>query len=247
MIIVEKTVSVNSHSRYSIISEPLPVYYSLNVADLPEIHIPGRPVLSRKKFFPHLHRFAFGLLLGTLSHIMIDIVIWFSFVDIVWPLNLFPSLHVGRIDLWKDTSIPQVVMDLLTIGELWCVAVFFTCLRLVSRYRLQLLINMNENLETTKGNESDEINQSAETLNQKSKEGTLKSKIEDLITDKQRLLKILMFIEILHYLYGVVTGVLLEWVIDSDLAFQMVYDVLLSFSMPLFYFFSWRLKDMILW
>eukprot|EP01088_Endostelium_zonatum_P017022 TRINITY_DN483_c0_g1_i3.p1 TRINITY_DN483_c0_g1~~TRINITY_DN483_c0_g1_i3.p1 ORF type:complete len:347 (+),score=65.64 TRINITY_DN483_c0_g1_i3:162-1202(+) len=236
------------HSRYSSISEPSPLYYSLNVSVLPtSTNIPGRPVFSRRQILPNLHRFGLGLLLGCLSHILIDIVIWFSFVDVLWPLSLFPSLNVGRVDIWQNTKIPELVMDILTVAELWCVAIFFTLLRVVCTYQMKFLIGIRDNLEAKCGQESEEMGREKGEEGIGEGKGTLKGKVEDLVLDKRRLLRVLMCVEILHYVYGIAIGVMLEWMIDGSLAFKMVYDVLLCLSMPLFYFFSFRLKDLILW
>lgn len=74
-----------------------------------------------------------GLGLGALTHTLVDVLVWFSGVDILWPLGSFgiPS----RINLWKNVTIGRLPGNLLGAADFLAFGLFYTyLLRLGRRY-----------------------------------------------------------------------------------------------------------------
>jgi len=70
----------------------------------------------------HGKRLVLGLCVGAVAHCLVDIFLWFSPVDILWPLG-----HLGlpsEINLWKGVTTPRVVGNLLGAADFLALALF---------------------------------------------------------------------------------------------------------------------------
>lgn len=74
-----------------------------------------------------------GIVLGMATHIALDILIWFSSVDLLWPLGAW---GIGsKVDLWAGMreGIPGVVNSILGAADYLAFAVYFVYLKALSR------------------------------------------------------------------------------------------------------------------
>jgi membrane-bound metal-dependent hydrolase YbcI (DUF457 family) len=67
--------------------------------------------------------FGFGVSLGVLTHLFADMLLWFSPVDVLWPLGFFgiPS----EINLWEGWTTPPLLERLLTAAEFGAFALYY--------------------------------------------------------------------------------------------------------------------------
>jgi membrane-bound metal-dependent hydrolase YbcI (DUF457 family) len=70
---------------------------------------------------PRLSNLGWGLGLGMLMHILLDLVIWFNGVALLWPLPVW-------INLWANVTPPAWWMKLMDPAELLFLALFFILL-----------------------------------------------------------------------------------------------------------------------
>lgn len=70
---------------------------------------------------------ALGLAAGMVLHDLVDIAVWFSGVDLLWPLGLFglPS----AVNLWASWQPPAVVGSLLGAADYLAYGIYFAVLR----------------------------------------------------------------------------------------------------------------------
>lgn len=59
-----------------------------------------------------------GLGIGVLTHILIDLVVWFNGVYILWPLPLW-------VNLWEGVTPPEWFSQLMMPAEMLCFAIYF--------------------------------------------------------------------------------------------------------------------------
>ena len=71
-------------------------------------------ILSELKKKPVLKSIGKGLSIGMLTHFLIDTLLWFRSIDLLWPLPLQP------INLWQYIEIPAMVFQILLIFEFFC-------------------------------------------------------------------------------------------------------------------------------
>jgi membrane-bound metal-dependent hydrolase YbcI (DUF457 family) len=71
-------------------------------------------ILSEIKKRPVLKSIGKGIALGMLTHLLVDTLIWFRQIDLLWPLPLEP------INLWRLFNIPQLVFQILLALEFFC-------------------------------------------------------------------------------------------------------------------------------
>jgi membrane-bound metal-dependent hydrolase YbcI (DUF457 family) len=69
-----------------------------------------------------------GLGLGVLIHILLDLLIWFNGVALLWPLPVW-------INLWANVTPPEWWMKLMDPAELLCLVLFFLLLDTTARQR----------------------------------------------------------------------------------------------------------------
>lgn len=178
--------------------------------------------------------FGLGLFFGCSVHILLDILLWFSQLEYAWPLNLFTSLKVEPVNIWADTTVPEIFTTVLTVTEIFTMGLFFTMLRWYTNKKLRAF-QATRAAQEVLSSESDEVStvQSVET--DVFYFGGLKYKPLHLL-----------WVELLHYIY---TALLLisMWVVSASTLFFMVFVTLLFVSVPTFYFFSWKLKELIMW
>ena len=71
-------------------------------------------ILSEIKKRPVLKSIGKGIALGMLTHLLIDTLIWFRQIDLLWPLPLQP------VNLWHLWETPPLVFQILLIFEFFC-------------------------------------------------------------------------------------------------------------------------------
>ena len=71
-------------------------------------------ILSEMKKKPVLKSVGKGIAIGMLTHLFVDLFIWFHKIDLLWPLPLKPINIWG---LWKETSL---VLQILLVMEFFC-------------------------------------------------------------------------------------------------------------------------------
>lgn len=76
---------------------------------------------------PGARRLALGLGLGMLVHSVLDMLVWFSRVDFLWPLGLFGVNSV--VNLWAWFKPPAIVSNLLGAADYLAFALYFLALR----------------------------------------------------------------------------------------------------------------------
>jgi len=75
---------------------------------------------------PRWHNLGIGLGLGVLMHILLDLLIWFDGVEILWPIPFW-------LNLWKNVTPPGWWMTLMMPVELLFFALFFLTLYSLAR------------------------------------------------------------------------------------------------------------------
>jgi membrane-bound metal-dependent hydrolase YbcI (DUF457 family) len=85
-------------------------------------------VIGQIKKQPRWTNFGLGFGVGILMHILLDLVIWFNGVAIIWPI---PSW----INLWEGVKPPDWFDKFMNPAEMLCIVVFFMVLdRLARQY-----------------------------------------------------------------------------------------------------------------
>jgi len=69
-----------------------------------------------------------GLGIGILMHILLDLLVWFNGVEILWPI---PS----RVNLWSNVTPPEWWSKLMLPAEFLCLALFFVLLGVTAHKR----------------------------------------------------------------------------------------------------------------
>lgn len=77
---------------------------------------------------PRWGNLGLGLGIGILMHILLDLLIWFNGVEIVWPI---PSW----VNLWSNVTPPEWWSKLMMPAEFLCFALFFVLLDVTARKR----------------------------------------------------------------------------------------------------------------
>jgi len=76
-------------------------------------------------------RLALGLGCGMVLHSLVDVLVWFSAVDLAWPLGWMGL--VGRVDLWHAVDTPRILSNLLGAADYLAFALFFIYLGSLAR------------------------------------------------------------------------------------------------------------------
>jgi len=175
-----------------------------------------------------------GLLFGICVHILLDIILWFSAVHILWPISEFRSLKIQPVNMWTEIKVSDLFGSCLSVAEIFTIGIFFSLLRWYTNKKLRLFQISRATPEIPNTDSSD-----TSIVKPIEKEvfyfGGLKYKPVHLL-----------WVEILHYTY---TALLLiaMWVVSPTTLFYLVFIVLLGVSVPTFYFFSWKLRELLLW
>ena len=85
-------------------------------------------IISKITKKPRWKNLGLGLGIGILMHILLDLLIWFNGVALLWPLPLW-------VNFWENTSPPELWMKLMDPAELLFMALFFATLGAVARKR----------------------------------------------------------------------------------------------------------------
>jgi membrane-bound metal-dependent hydrolase YbcI (DUF457 family) len=85
-------------------------------------------IISKATRQPRWSNLGWGLGLGVLMHILLDLLIWFNGVALFWPLPVW-------INLWANVTPPTVWMKLMDPAELLFLALFFLLLDATARKR----------------------------------------------------------------------------------------------------------------
>ena len=80
-------------------------------------------VLTKK---PRWKTFGIGFGVGILMHVLLDLVIWFNGVEILWPLPLW-------VNLWEGFQVPEWLGKFLMPAEFLCFGLFFLVLAALAR------------------------------------------------------------------------------------------------------------------
>ena len=75
---------------------------------------------------PRWGNLGLGLGIGIVMHILLDLLIWFNGVEILWPLPLY-------VNLWENTAPPEWWMKLMMPVEMLFLALFFMLLIRLAR------------------------------------------------------------------------------------------------------------------
>jgi membrane-bound metal-dependent hydrolase YbcI (DUF457 family) len=76
--------------------------------------------------------FGFGFGAGILMHILVDLVLWFNGVELLWPFG-------GELNFWRWFSMPSWLKIFLETGEFLMFGIYFLLLRSLSlRYRTDM-------------------------------------------------------------------------------------------------------------
>ena len=78
--------------------------------------------------WPRWGNLGLGLGIGVLMHILLDLLVWFNGVEILWPI---PSW----VNLWSNVTPPEWWSKLMMPGEFLCFALFFALLGVTARKR----------------------------------------------------------------------------------------------------------------
>ncbi len=74
---------------------------------------------------PNYIHLGLGLSLGVLLHSVTDVFLWYTPVDVLWPLSV---LGFPTVDLWRGARPSQLVANLLGAGEAVAFLVYYLCL-----------------------------------------------------------------------------------------------------------------------
>lgn len=64
-----------------------------------------------------------GLMAGMVLHSLVDILVWFSGVELLWPLNLFGL--PGGVNLWANYTPPEIISSLLGAADYLAYGLYF--------------------------------------------------------------------------------------------------------------------------
>jgi membrane-bound metal-dependent hydrolase YbcI (DUF457 family) len=75
---------------------------------------------------PRWKHFGLGFGIGILMHVLLDLVIWFDGVEILWPLKSW-------VNLWEGFQVPDWLSKFLMPAEFLCFGLFFLVLASLAR------------------------------------------------------------------------------------------------------------------
>ena len=75
---------------------------------------------------PRWTSFGYGMGAGTLMHILLDLVLWFNGVELLWPVRF-------ELNFWSWFAMPDWLERLLNTGEFLAFGLFFALLALLAR------------------------------------------------------------------------------------------------------------------
>lgn len=75
---------------------------------------------------PRWTSFGYGMAAGTLMHILLDLLLWFNGVELLWPVKF-------ELNFWRWFTVPDWLDKLLITGEFLAFGLFFTLLAALAR------------------------------------------------------------------------------------------------------------------
>jgi membrane-bound metal-dependent hydrolase YbcI (DUF457 family) len=75
---------------------------------------------------PRWSTFGIGFGVGILLHVLLDLVVWFNGVEVLWPLHSW-------VNLWEGFQVPDWLSKFLMPAEFLCFGLFFLVLASLSR------------------------------------------------------------------------------------------------------------------
>lgn len=75
---------------------------------------------------PRWSTFGVGFGIGILMHVLLDLVVWFNGVEVLWPLHSW-------VNLWEGFQVPDWLSKFLMPAEFLCFGLFFLVLASLSR------------------------------------------------------------------------------------------------------------------
>lgn len=187
--------------------------------------------------------FGIGLFAGMISHIMLDIVFWFSPIDLLYPLSLFDIAQ--PVNAWTYRP-PQVATTILTLSEPFFFAFFFTVLRMSVARKLGKWTDMYPDDQITQrrsftDNHIEHMSADFSFLVQDDI-CPLDQKTLSRARPAQRFGRVLI---IFQYLYFIALCALEAFISEKRL-FQLVYGELMLVCIPAYCYLGFALRDVIL-
>lgn len=185
--------------------------------------------------------FGVGLYAGMLVHIMLDIVFWFSKIDLLFPLSLFKI--AVEVDAWKYTP-PTYGLVILTLSETFAFAVFLTVLRVSVIKKLGKWAHKNPSeIKAKRLNVTDNDMQSMEfSLYMQDEICPLDHKT---LTRARPALAVSKFLIVFQYLYFIALCPL-AYFVDPNTINLAVFSELMIICIPSYCYLAWALRDVIL-
>ena len=75
---------------------------------------------------PRWTSFGYGMAAGTLMHILLDLLLWFNGVELLWPVKF-------ELNFWRWFTVPDWLDKLLITGEFLAFGLFFALLAALAR------------------------------------------------------------------------------------------------------------------
>ncbi|MCP4421446.1 MAG: metal-dependent hydrolase [Chloroflexi bacterium] len=75
---------------------------------------------------PRWGNLGLGLGIGILMHVLLDLIIWFNGVHLLWPLTTW-------VNLWEGVTVPEWFSQLMMPAEMLCFALYFVMLAGLAR------------------------------------------------------------------------------------------------------------------
>jgi len=183
-----------------------------------------------------------GLYAGIMIHIMLDIVFWFSPVDLLYPLS---NYNISRpVHAWAYEP-PDVAGTILTVSEPFCFAVFLTVLRVCVSRKLGKWVDKNPEEKRRRTSFSDV------DFEHTSMDFSLHSQDEICPLDQKTLaqarpaLKASKYLLIFQWIYSI-SVILVAGLVEQKVTYIIVYSEILFACMPMYCYLSWALRDVIL-
>eukprot|EP01111_Echinosteliopsis_oligospora_P002611 TRINITY_DN1391_c0_g1_i3.p1 TRINITY_DN1391_c0_g1~~TRINITY_DN1391_c0_g1_i3.p1 ORF type:complete len:299 (+),score=36.17 TRINITY_DN1391_c0_g1_i3:203-1099(+) len=183
----------------------------------------------------HFQAFGFGMMVGAATHMLLDILFWFSPIDLLFPLT---TLGVTTtVDVWSVVEpINGAIKMILLIGESYAFLIYLIVLyRLMS---IRIRSNINEQVD-----KSLEASRSIYEV-----DGTMTHKREEISEELAAAnynLKITKIIAIFQTVYALV-GTILGFFLSYEQMYFYVFVELIGLCMPVFYYLSFRFRHLII-
>lgn len=192
--------------------------------------------------------FGTGLFAGMLIHIMLDVVFWFTPVDLLFPLT---SLGLtNEVNAWKYDP-PNIARTILTVSESLLCAVFFTALRwsVAKKLGKWTQVYPDELVKRRKSFSDTDIEHSSMDFSIHAQDDICPLD-QKTLSQARPALAVSKFLIIFQYLYFLaMCGMAASIQSESErnkLIFYAVFGELLIVCVPAYFYLSWALRDVIM-